>query len=97
MIRIHSKRATGHYRAGVHHGPTPFIWRDDAFTPEQLRILQKDPQLVVEKVENPAPVNTPSKTDNGTDQGQAPTGGEEGKVALEEAETSAKKGKKKDK
>jgi hypothetical protein len=56
MIRIRSKQPNGHYRAGAHHGPEAFHWRDDAFTPEQLHILEKDPLLEVERVpETPGP------------------------------------------
>jgi len=49
MIRTASKRPNGHWRADVFHHAKGSEFRDDAFTPEQLKQLKADPFLTIEK------------------------------------------------
>ncbi|GAB7081936.1 HI1506-related protein [Megalodesulfovibrio paquesii] len=41
----------GFRRCGVSHSGQPTTWPDDRFTPEELAILQAEPQLVVQVVQ----------------------------------------------
>ncbi len=61
MIRITSAKE-GFRRAGVAHPRTPTEYPDDKFSAEELKVLQAEPMLVVETVENPEA----SKTKAGT-------------------------------
>lgn len=54
MIRITSKQA-GFRRCGVAHPAAPTDHADDAFTKEQLKVLQAEPMLLVEIVEEKEP------------------------------------------
>lgn len=52
MIRISAKRE-GFRRCGVAHHAAPTDWPEDAWSAEQLAVLQAEPMLVVELMNTP--------------------------------------------
>jgi citrate lyase beta subunit len=59
MILISAKNQKGFWRCGMFHPPEQIEHADNAFTPEQLDILQAEPMLSVvivpDKPEEPKP------------------------------------------
>jgi hypothetical protein len=51
-IRTRSRSNNGWRRAGVRHTPEPQIWPEDKFTPEQVEQLMKDPEVIVEVLQD---------------------------------------------
>ncbi len=62
MITITAKR-DGFRRCGVAHSKEPTEYKDDVFTPEQLKILQGEPMLVVQIAEDAAGPERPLSKD----------------------------------
>lgn len=62
-IRTRSRSDAGFRRAGVRHTPEPQIFPGDAFTPEQIDQLLKDPELVVDVLEDEAAGGGPKVED----------------------------------
>lgn len=65
-IRIRSKR-NGFRRCGVAHSAEPIDWPDNSWTDEQIKALEAEPMLTVERIpdappEDEKPVHTEEKS-----------------------------------
>ena len=60
LIRITSKKE-GFRRCGIAHSEKPTIYPDDRFSAEELKILEAEPMLIVERIPEEAKESDPEE------------------------------------